>query len=430
MPELSTGSQSDRKMHNVRNHARILRKSRFLRCNRVFWGWPHARRCRAFCSVLTAGRFDFDTSRDRGGFTPRVLSVACGKHLHMASVDRRYQVFISSTYMDLVDERREVIQALLEMDCLPAGMELFPAADDDQWTLIKQVIDESDYYVVIVGGRYGSTGPKGISYTEQEYDYAVAQEKPVLGFVHAHPEEIPSGKTQPNAQAELDAFLAKLKSRMVKTYSSPAELGSVVSRAMIRVIKQQPGEGWVRGQHALTPELQAEIAELRARVSELSLELEARSAQNLATENLASGDDEYLLGITLRYYTKETKSEPRVQQTASGSLPMSWNYILAALGPMLINEATELELARGFNELVTRRFQQLDFAPDDFGSMLQLKPDAQAFGDVLVQLFALNHITHGIKKRSATDKAKYWALTQLGQDTLMKLRAIPKTPAT
>lgn len=89
-------------------------------------------------------------------------------------MDRRYQVFISSTYMDLVDERREVIQALLEMDCLPAGMEMFPAANDDQWTLIQQVIDESDYYVVIVGGRYGSVAPDGISYTEKEYDYAVS----------------------------------------------------------------------------------------------------------------------------------------------------------------------------------------------------------------------------------------------------------------
>ncbi|MCH8831104.1 MAG: hypothetical protein IID45_16150, partial [Planctomycetes bacterium] len=30
---------------------------------------------------------------------------------------------------DLKDERQNVIQALMEMDCIPAGMELFPAAD-------------------------------------------------------------------------------------------------------------------------------------------------------------------------------------------------------------------------------------------------------------------------------------------------------------
>jgi Domain of unknown function (DUF4062) len=35
-------------------------------------------------------------------------------------------------------------------------MELFPAADDDTLTLIKSVIDDSDYYVIILGGRYGT----------------------------------------------------------------------------------------------------------------------------------------------------------------------------------------------------------------------------------------------------------------------------------
>ena len=83
---------------------------------------------------------------------------------------KRHQVFISSTYTDLADERREVIQALLELDCIPVGMEIFPAANDDQWTFIKKVIDESDYYLLIIGNRYGSTDNMGISYTEKEYD--------------------------------------------------------------------------------------------------------------------------------------------------------------------------------------------------------------------------------------------------------------------
>ena len=90
-------------------------------------------------------------------------------------MDKRYQVFVSSTYEDLNAERQEVMQALLELDCMPAGMELFPAANDDQWTLIKRVIDDCDYYIVIIGGRYGSIGPEGISYTQMEYAYAVSQ---------------------------------------------------------------------------------------------------------------------------------------------------------------------------------------------------------------------------------------------------------------
>lgn len=47
------------------------------------------------------------------------------------TIEKREQVFISSTFKDLVEERRAVIQTLLEADCIPAGMELFPASDDE-----------------------------------------------------------------------------------------------------------------------------------------------------------------------------------------------------------------------------------------------------------------------------------------------------------
>src|SRR5687768_5362627 len=99
-------------------------------------------------------------------------------------IERRYQVFVSSTFQDLQEERQEVMQALLELDCIPAGMELFPAANSDQWTLIKKVIEDCDYYIAISAGRYGSIGPEGIGFTEMEYRYAVEKLKPVIGFLH------------------------------------------------------------------------------------------------------------------------------------------------------------------------------------------------------------------------------------------------------
>jgi hypothetical protein len=89
-------------------------------------------------------------------------------------MDKRYQVFISSTYADLKAERQDVIQTVIEANCIPAGMELFPAADEAQLAFIKRVIDDCDYYLLIIGGRYGSVDESGISYTEQEYDYAVS----------------------------------------------------------------------------------------------------------------------------------------------------------------------------------------------------------------------------------------------------------------
>ena len=81
------------------------------------------------------------------------------------SRDKKYSVFVSSTYQDLIGERAVVSQALLELSCFPAGMELFPASDEAQWGLIERAIDQCDYYVLIVAGRYGSMTADGISFT-------------------------------------------------------------------------------------------------------------------------------------------------------------------------------------------------------------------------------------------------------------------------
>src|ERR1700742_4850314 len=105
----------------------------------------------------------------------------------------RYQVFVSSTYDDLRSERQQATQAILEAGCFPSGMELFPASDDAQWELIKRVIEECDYYVIIVAGRYGSLTSGGLSYTEKEYDYAIEKGIPVLGFVRDDIGEVPFG---------------------------------------------------------------------------------------------------------------------------------------------------------------------------------------------------------------------------------------------
>src|SRR5580692_5823843 len=106
----------------------------------------------------------------------------------MSTEQQRFQVFVSSTYADLREARQQVTMALLECDAFPTGMEIFPAADDDAWTLIQRVIDESDYYLLAIAGRYGSVNPMtGLSYTEMEYDYAVSVGKPVMAFLHGNP---------------------------------------------------------------------------------------------------------------------------------------------------------------------------------------------------------------------------------------------------
>ena len=198
---------------------------------------------------------------------------------------KRYQVFVSSTYLDLHEERQEIIRALLELDCIPAGMELFPAADEDAWTLIRRVIDESDYYLIVTAGKYGSVHPDtGISYTEMEYDYAVEVGKPCVGFIHQNLASLPSGNVDPDGESrsKLAAFHEKVKRKVVKMWSSSEQLAAVVSRSVVQLQKQHPAVGWVRADQVdrsvetlMISKLKADLAERDAAILELRAAPEA-----------------------------------------------------------------------------------------------------------------------------------------------------------
>ena len=71
----------------------------------------------------------------------------------------------------------------MKSKCIPAGMEFFGAVDENQLEYIKKIIDDSDYYILIIGGRYGTMGDDGISYTEKEYDYAISIGRKILVFI-------------------------------------------------------------------------------------------------------------------------------------------------------------------------------------------------------------------------------------------------------
>ena len=197
-------------------------------------------------------------------------------------MDKRYQVFISSTYQDLQDARQEVSQALLKTDCFPAGMELFPAVDEEQFEFIKQVIEQSDYYILISAGRYGSLHQEtGMSYTELEYDYAVQVGKPVIRLLHRDPFNLLRGSHIEQcdaARAKLERFREKVtKSALVDFWEAPAELGQKVVFGLMDARKRKPAIGWVRADRRSSDEAEIEIAELRREVAELKLQAEQMS---------------------------------------------------------------------------------------------------------------------------------------------------------
>ena len=98
----------------------------------------------------------------------------------------KYQVFVSSTFEDLKEERRAVIESVLNMGHMPVGRELFQAANETQWNYIKKRIASVDYFFIIIAERYGSIDENGTSFTRREYEYAVECGIPVAAFLLAN----------------------------------------------------------------------------------------------------------------------------------------------------------------------------------------------------------------------------------------------------
>lgn len=165
------------------------------------------------------------------------------------SMNKKYQIFISSTYTDLIEERKEITRVLLEMDCIPTGMEMFQASDDNQWEVIKRVISLCDYYLVIVAGRYGSVHPKTKkSYTQMEYEYAMSLGIPIIGFVYKDINDLPLSKIErvSKSQKKLERFRNQVEKRLVKYWSNLPELIQAVSTSVYQIMRTHPRDGWIK----------------------------------------------------------------------------------------------------------------------------------------------------------------------------------------
>lgn len=167
---------------------------------------------------------------------------------------RRLQVFVSSTYTDLVAERQSAVSAILKAGHIPAGMELFTSGDRSQMDTIKQWIDESDVYMLILGGRYGSVEPAtSISYTELEYDYAVEQGKPLFAVVitdAALEQKVTTGGSaflEKENPKELMLFRKKVLSNMSSFFDDPKDIKLCVHESMADFAANRELKGWVSG---------------------------------------------------------------------------------------------------------------------------------------------------------------------------------------
>lgn len=323
----------------------------------------------------------------------------------------KYQVFVSSTYDDLEAERNQVIRAILEMGHIPVGMEMFSAADEEQWKIITRQIDQSDYYVAIVAHRYGSI-VDGISYTEKEYDYAVHAGVPVLGFQISDDASWPADRVdkKPHQISALTRFKEKLRRKPVGFWSSADDLYGKFSIALMKLMNTNPRPGWTRTTEIAGPEVMIELSRLSSENARLRHELEAAQAKG-------KEEEEGQFSKTLRALS-DNKVEVRFHELEAPT----WS------------DPVELSLLAMFDVLAPMMMVELSI--DDAGALVGMrasgKPPTQLrkpapvpmnhLRDWLADLATLGLVQPSTRKHSVHDTKEYWSLSAYGSDVHSRIR--------
>lgn len=348
-------------------------------------------------------------------------------------MDKRYQVFISSTFEDLKEERQAVLRAILMLDHMPAGMELFPATDDAAWQLICDVIDASDYYVLVLGGRYGSLDEEGIGFTEKEHRYALSLGIPVVPFLHSNPDNLPRGKTEtgPESWKKLQTFRKEVESKHTCMYWSTAdELKAQVIVGMTATTKRHPRKGWIRAGGLASEEASRQILELQKVVAEQNaLISRVSTSPPEGVENLSQGDDEIEIEfkVTFQLIGGAWDHPERIIRDRYKTR-VTWNQLFEAFAPNLTEPQRETkvrsDIARYLRERHDREFGEKH--PD-------YNPTSSTISETMFQTIRLQFTALGLisseMRTVATDKekereARFCVLTPYGQAHLVKIGAI------
>jgi len=231
--------------------------------------------------------------------------------------EKRYQVFVSSTSEDLKGERQRVWETLVSLEYIVSGMEAFPATNDSQFQYIKQQIEQSDYYVLIIAGRYGTLTENGISFTEREFDFAQELKIPSLVFPIRNLASWPVGKTDndQNKQEKLETFRTRAsKNRLCYYWDSADELALGIVKALQTAIKSNPRPGWERGGAASAAELLSELRQLRNENDRLK----TASQTNLPDEIPSGLQQEIRKAVSFSYFGKKVQNS--IQLTLRATL--------------------------------------------------------------------------------------------------------------
>lgn len=225
---------------------------------------------------------------------------------------RKLQVFVSSTYLDLKEERQAAVEAILTAGHIPAGMELFSAGEESQMAVIRRWIDESDAYLLLLGGRYGSIDKvSGKSYTHLEYEYAVEKGKALFALVITD-EHLEAKNRKKGSQVlerenyqKLKDFKSLVTNKLVKFWSDKRDIQLAIMQTLSDFDRRPELVGWVPGSESTNSgAIAEEIARLTKENAVLREQLDKSSTNNSVFNGLKFDD---LYQLLSKYWVDESK---------------------------------------------------------------------------------------------------------------------------
>lgn len=126
-------------------------------------------------------------------------------------------------------------------------MEDFTACGEDLEAYIKRIIDQSDYYILLIGQRFGSTIPNNdrISYTMMEYNYAKSKKMRILPFIYDGDTLLPNNDLEFNRE-KLTHFIAEIKKTVPQYFKNEIDLNRKLSKTLENEFINHPQKGWIR----------------------------------------------------------------------------------------------------------------------------------------------------------------------------------------
>jgi hypothetical protein len=328
-------------------------------------------------------------------------------------MDKFYTVFVSSTFTDLREERRRIIGTLIGLNCIPVGMEYFPASDESAWDHVSKLIDVCDFFIVISAGRYGSRTTGDIGFTDREFEYAQSKGIPILAFLREDFDSLDADKKESTKEghAKLVAFRDKCRSgRLCKFWNDTSELIEGVSQGIHYQIADPNVIGWVRSNMLETERLDhLEESDQSAMPHFSESELDSIMAEAVKIQ--------YACGYVVRQKGTDTN-----RNGMRGEVEITLSSIFAAIAPSLQFGGTSLAIGRRVRDVTSPvALQDRQQVVKGLIKFNNLRVTELCLDSLLVQFRKLGLIMPTGEPKEWYVQVSFWKLTQQGETYMTRL---------